>query len=33
MKAWEGKEALAGGADVCETVGWASEGWVWLEGA
>lgn len=30
LKASEGMEALTRGVGVCGTVGWVSEGWVWL---
>lgn len=33
LKASEGMEALTRVVGVCGTVGWVSEGWVWLAGA
>lgn len=33
LKASEGMEAQTREVDVCETVGWTSEEWAWLEGA
>lgn len=33
LKASEGREVQKHGVDVCGTVGWVSEGWVWLAGA
>lgn len=33
LKASEGMEAQMHEVDVCETVGWVSEEWAWLEGA